>query len=145
MPRIAWSRLVILLLALPLASCSNDEGTCPTCPPDNSGRIEVVLALNGEADSLHVNVDGGDSLTVRRGRRVSFEGLSAGAHSVKVRRYFEAFDFVTSRASSVEIRLEQGEARVIVFHNDFPLVADASVPGHAPAALAARPAPRRVG
>lgn len=145
MPRLAWSRLLILLLALPLASCFDGEATCPTCPPDNSGRIDVPLPQNGEADSLHVFLDGGARVTVRRGGRASFQGLSSGAHSVEVVRWFEDFGLITTRSSVVEVRLEPGEARVIVLHNDFPLIADTSLPGHAPASRADWPAPRRVG
>lgn len=140
MPRIAWSRLLILLIALPLASCFDGQEACLTCPPENSGRIDVLVPLLGETDSLHVNLDGGARVTVRRGRRVSFEGLSAGVHTVQVVRWFEDFSGVTSKTSVVEVRLERGDSRVILFHNDFPLVSAASPPGHISAPPAAVPA-----
>jgi hypothetical protein len=145
MPRFAWIRLIVLLFALPVASCFDAETDCPTCPPVDSGRIDVLLPQDGEADSAHVNLDGGARVTLRRGKRISFEGLSPGGHSIKVVRWYSDFGVITSTTSLVEIWLEKGETRVLVFHNNFPLVADAQWPGHAPGALAAGPTPGRAG
>lgn len=136
--RITWSRLLVLLIALPLGSCFDDEATCPTCPPANTSRIEVRLPLAGEIDSVHVFMDGAARVTVKRDQRRSFEGLSAGVHTVMVVRWFEDFGIVTSRTSTVLVKLDQGERRFIVFHNDFPLIADASPFGHPPVPLAVR-------
>jgi hypothetical protein len=141
MSRLAWIRLAIVLIALPLASCFNDEGTCPTCPPDNSGRIDVLLAQDGDADSLHVTMDGGQRITLKRGKRISYTQLSAGTHSFVLVRWFEDFGLITTRTTTVDVKLAPGEARVILMHNDFPLVVDAFRPGRAPLPLAARPAP----
>ncbi len=129
MSRLAWIRLAIVLIALPLASCFNDETTCPTCPPDNSGRIDVLLTQNSPVDSLHVTIDSGQPVTLKRGGRTSFRDLSAGSHSFIVVRFYNDFGFVFSRTTTLAVRLAQGETRVIVLHNEFPLVADASRPG----------------
>jgi hypothetical protein len=138
MPRIAWSSLVILVLALPLASCFDDEGTCPTCPPEKSSRIDFIarpvqLQSNNrdtlKLDSVHVSVDGGSRVTARPGQRLTFEGLSRGAHDVKIVRWFTHNDISESRSSSLQIELTQGETRVIDFHDDFARVAWWPVPG----------------
>ena len=116
-----------------------------TCPPEDGGRIDVVVPKFGEVDSVHVKVDGGAQFTVRRNSRGSALGLLAGVHTVVIVRYFEDFGIITTKSSVVEVSLGRGEARVIIFHNDFPLVADArlgpppaSRPERAPLALAFR-------
>ena len=129
MPRIAWSRLVVLLFALPLASCIGDEpGSCPTCPPENSGRIEVVVAQTGLVDSVHITVDGGSRVTVRRGRRGTFQGLSRGTHAISTVRWFSFEGVAFPRSTDLRILLERGETRVILFQNDFPLVVWSPLP-----------------
>ncbi len=130
MPRVAWSRLLvapIALVALALVSCFQDVGKCPTCPAANSGRIEVLVRQNGLVDSVQVTLDGGSQVTVRRDRRGdrrhAYEGLSVGTHDVTITRWFKNIDeVVSSRSSSIQIKLDRGETRTIVFHNDFPLV-----------------------
>lgn len=145
MPRATWSRLVPLLLALPLASCFDADTTCPTCPPENSARIVVQVPANGEVDSIHVVLDGGPRATVRRGTARSFEGLSRGVHSLALVRWYEDFGLITTRSTTMRVVLDQGETRVLIFHGDFPLMARGHSPGRDPAALAHRPAPHRVG
>jgi len=151
MPRIVWRPLIAALVAIPLASCFYDSTDCPTCPPENSSRIEVLVKQNGLVDSVQAQVDGGAPVKVRRNRledrRYTFDGLNAGTHSVTVTRWFFADDLVTSRTSTFQIVLSRGEARTIVFHNDFPLIAGSPEP--APRAVAHAPvcgaAARRTG
>jgi hypothetical protein len=145
MPRLGWTRLIILLLVLPVVSCFDAQTTCPTCPPVDSARIDVLLPQNGEADSAQINLDARPRVTISRGKRVSFEGLSAGGHSLKVVRFYSDFGVITNTTSLVEVVLAEGETRVLIFHNNFPLVADARWPGRAPGALAAEPTPGRTG
>ncbi|MGH7731838.1 MAG: hypothetical protein ACRENJ_11385 [Candidatus Eiseniibacteriota bacterium] len=136
MPRAAWSRLLVVplaLAALGLVSCFDEAGDCPTCPGLNSGRINVVVSQTGLVDSVHVRLDGGPQVTVRRNQTLTFEGLSQGAHDVTLTRWFFTNDVVNSRTSSFEILLDRGESRTVVFHNDFPLVSWAPPPGMEPA------------
>ena len=135
MPRVAWSRLLvapIALVALALVSCFSDVGKCPTCPATNSGRIEVLLSKSGLVDSVYVTLDGGTQDTLykdrRSDRRLAYDDLSVGTHKVTITRWFFSEDLVSSRTSSLQIRLERGETRVILFHNDFPLVSSAPMP-----------------
>lgn len=122
MPRVAWSRLVIALIALPLVSCFEDAGDCPTCPPLDGGRIEVLVPQAGLVDSIHVRLDGGSQVTVRRNRRHAFEGLSEGTHEVTVTRWFYILEVLSSQTSTLQIQLARGETRTVVFHADFPRV-----------------------
>ena len=68
MPRIVWRPLLAALVALPLASCFYDSTDCPTCPPENSSRIEVLVRRGGLVDSVQAQVDGGAPVVVRRNR-----------------------------------------------------------------------------
>ncbi len=126
------------LLALGLVSCFHDVGDCPTCPQPRSSSLDVVVSKNGLVDSVHVAVDGGAQVTVRRDRRHTFAGLSRGDHDVLVTRWFFIDGLLSSRTSTVRVRLERGEARTLVFHNDFPLIAAAPAP---PATTAGRGRP----
>ena len=135
MPRVARSRLLVtfaVLAALGLVSCFTDVSKCPTCPDESSGRIDVLVARNGLIDSLHITVDGGDRVTVRRDPRrevrYAFRDLSVGTHAVSITRWFFIDGLLSSRSSVLEVRLERGESRTIVFHNDFPLVTWAPFP-----------------
>lgn len=139
MPR-AWRRLpvaLVLAAALGQVSCFHDATDCPTCPGVNSARIEVAVPQLGTLDSVQARVDGGAQVTVRRNRRHAFENLSAGTHEVTLVRWFTIDGGVSSRAAVLRIRLDRGETRRIVFHNDFPLVAWVS-PAALPRAAAAR-------
>ena len=132
MPRTARSHLALVLIALlslSLASCLHDVGDCPTCPGVNSARLEVEVTKKGLVDSVHVGVDGGPQVTVKRGRRHTFANLSAGTHEVAITRWFSTEGIVRSRSSSVRVELARGEARSITFHNDFPLITWAPAPG----------------
>jgi len=122
MPRIAWSRLAILALGLPLVSCFDDNKACPSCPPDNSASLVIEVSANGVVDSVHISVDGGANVAVFRDERVSVGGLARGIHEVSTVRWIQANGISAPRASSFEIQLDQGEVRVIVFHNNFPLI-----------------------
>jgi hypothetical protein len=147
MPRVAWSHLLvapIALVALTLVSCFDNPGECPACPAVDSGRIVVEVPRDGLVDSAHVRVDGDPPVTVRRDRDHAFENLSAGTHDVTVIRWFSIDQILTSRTSSLQIRLDRGETRTISFHNDFPRVTWAPIPevgpatrrrGHGPIAL----------
>jgi hypothetical protein len=145
MPRATWARLLLLLLVVPLASCFDADETCPVCPPEDSSRIDVVVPADSEVDSIHVNVDGLPRATVRRGQRIAFPGLPRGLHTVATVRWYESFGLVTSRSSSMQIQLERGETRVLIFHNDFPRVAGGHAPPGAALALAGRSSRDRVG
>lgn len=129
MSRAARSRLIVApvavaaIAALGLVSCFHDVGDCPTCPGVNSSTIEVSVPQFGLLDSVQVRVDGGAQLTVRRNRREAFRNLSRGTHEVTLVRWFSIDGAVTSRPSTLWITLDRGETRVILFHNDFPLVA----------------------
>jgi len=132
MPRITWSCLLLLVLALPLASCFTNPSTCPTCPAEQSGRIEFVarpVRLPGGSsfdtlrlDSVHVSVDGGARVTALPGQRLTFDGLDSGAHDVKIVRWILHNSLPESPTSNLRIELARGETRTIVFHGDFPLV-----------------------
>ncbi len=126
MPRVAWSRLSVALIAvsaLALVSCFQDVGECPTCPGVNSGSIEVLVPQSGLLDSVHVRINGGAQVSVRRNRRHAFGDLSAGTHEVTLVRWTSPDGVITSSPSTLRIVLGRGETRVILFHNDFPLVA----------------------
>jgi hypothetical protein len=122
MSRTAWTRLAILLVCVPVASCIGDEPKCTTCPPDNSAKVDVVVTPLGLVDSVHVAMDGGAIRTVQRGQRVTIPDLSPGLHTVATTRYFSTEGLVLPRSETFRIRLARGESRTIVFHNDFPLV-----------------------
>ena len=126
MPRVTWSRLTVIAVVtmgvLGLSSCFHDVGDCPTCPGVNSGSIEIQVPQFGLLDSVHVQVDGGALVTVKRNRTHAFQNLSAGTHEVTLVRWIST-DNGASRASTLFIRLDRGEKRYILFHNDFPLVA----------------------
>jgi len=128
MSRVAWCRLLLLVLALPLASCFKANDACQTCPQDNSGRIDVAVPKDGAVDSVHALMDGGASISVKRSQRGSFLDLAPGTYTVQITRYFSSFGIVSTKYSVVEVQLIQGETRVIVFHNDFPLVTEAVSP-----------------
>lgn len=141
MPRVAWSRLPVALVifaALGLVSCFQDVGDCPTCPDVNGASIEVDVPQVGLLDSVQARVDGGAQVSVRRNRRYAFENLSAGTHEVTLVRWFTIDGLVTSRPSVLRIELDRGETRVIIFHNDFPLVVWAPASGAARASTAPR-------
>jgi hypothetical protein len=133
MLRIAWSRLAILALGLSLASCLDDDKACPTCPPDNSARVVVQVSGQGLVDSVHVALDGGASVAAYRDERVIIGGLARGTHDVAIVRWIQTGGISAPRSSSFQIQLEQGETRLIVFHNDFPLIAESlpTAPGRA--------------
>ncbi|HKQ56350.1 MAG TPA: hypothetical protein VJY35_00665 [Candidatus Eisenbacteria bacterium] len=123
MSRTAWSRLAILLVCLPIASCIGDDPKCTTCPPENSAKVDVVVTQFGLVDSVHISIDGGATQTVKRGRRGTIADLSPGVHSVATVRYFSSEGLVFPRSETFQIKLARGESRTIVFHNDYPLVA----------------------
>lgn len=139
MPRTTWIRLLVVLIALPLASCLDRDEECLTCPSENSASIDVVVARFGDIDSVHVRVDGGTRVTVKRDKRTSFEGLASGDHAIQVVRWYQNQGIVTSKTSDFTIRLEAGETRVILLHNDFPLVTQDFPPMRAPAPEASHP------
>ena len=147
MPRIASRKLLLLLLALPLASCFDDVKTCSTCPPDLSASLEVTLPQTSLLDSVQVSVDGGATLTVRRGRHGAVERLSGGSHQVKVVRWFSSEGIASSKTSYLEVVLERGETRFITFHNDFPLITWSPLPatGRAGTPVLAESAALRLG
>lgn len=138
---------LIALLALPLVSCFSDVGDCPTCPGENSASIEVLVPKVGVVDSVHVRVDGGAQVTVRRDRRRIFENLSTGTHEVTITHWTFVNEILASRTSTLRILLQPGESRTILFHNGFPLVACAPAPAPGPLAGPAghRPIAARVG
>jgi hypothetical protein len=125
MPRIARSLPFIALLALPLLSCFDDVPECPTCPRADGASIEVLVDADGLVDSAQVQVDGGAWVTVKRNQRHVFGNLSSGTHAVATVRWFNDFGIPVSREQSLEIELDRGEARTVLFHNDFPLVVQA--------------------
>ena len=123
MTRIAWSHLALFALGLSLVSCFGDETSCPTCPPEDGAGIIVQVTANGEVDSVQVAIAGGAILKIRRGQRDGVGGLRRGTHGVEVVRWIQRGGLSLPREASFEIQLEQGEIRVLVFHNDFPLIA----------------------
>lgn len=145
MPRVAWSCLVVLLFALPLASCFDQETSCPTCPAEASARIAVRLPLGAEADSLHVWMDSGDSTTVKRGGFATYTKLLPGVYTLTTSRWYFK-DFVLSvKTASVQVKVQAGEYRVITFQSDFPIITDATIRRRAPLPLAGGPLRLRVG
>jgi len=150
MSRLTRSRLLAALLvfaALGVVSCFQDLGDCPTCPPVDSGRSDVIVPKAGLVDSIHVRLDGGTQVTVRRGFGLSYTGLSVGDHEVTITRWFFIEGLLTSRTSSLRVRLGRGESRTIIFHNDFPLVAGGPAPDADRARGSRHPGPiaRRLG
>lgn len=124
MPRAAWTLPILAVLALGVASCFDDVGNCPTCPGENSASIEVFVTKDGLVDSVQVRVDGGAQRTLKRNQRTAFEGLSKGFHKVETTRWFtDVTTLPVSRSATLQLELDRGESRTIVFHNDFPLVA----------------------
>ena len=144
MPRVAWSRLLVAsvaLVALTVVSCFDEASECSTCPAVNSARILVAVTRDGLIDSVHVRVDGGPQVTVRRDRSHAFENLSAGTHDVTVVRWFFIDEILSFRTTSLQILLDRGESRSITFHNDLPLVSWAPMPEVDPAPGRRRHAP----
>jgi hypothetical protein len=131
--RIAWSRLLILLIALPLGSCLDRDEACPTCPPEASARLELAVPKVGPVDSARFSVDGSAFVTVKRDKRGAIGDLTAGDHAVEVIRYYSAFGIVSTQTNDFSIRLDRGELRVIVLHHNFPLIAFAAPRARAPA------------
>ena len=126
MPRVTWSRLTIIPVAIgvmALASCLQDVSECPTCPALNSGSISIQVPGHGVLDSVQIGMDGSAPVTVKRNRRYTFVNLSAGTHEVTLVRWLIENGGVTSRPSTLFIQLDRGESRTILFHNDFPLIA----------------------
>lgn len=141
MSRLTWSRLTVLLVALgalALGSCLQDLNECTTCPGINSSRIELQVPQFGLLDSVQFQVDGSALVSVKRNRSYAFENLSAGTREVTVIRWLST-DGGLSRTSTLYIQLDRGETRIILFHNDFPLVTWAPAPD---AGALARLAPR---
>ena len=124
MPRFAWCRLTILLLALPLVSCL-DDSSCPTCPPERSASIIVWVVPIFDADSVHVSLDDGPTYSVARSDSLRLGTLLQGRHTLKSR---VSHQDLTSASSVVDILLERGETRTVVFHHDFPAVVMAPEP-----------------
>jgi hypothetical protein len=122
MSRLAWILPIVAVLALTLVSCFDDVGDCPSCPPSSSGSITIAVDQNGLVDSVHVSVDAGARVTIKRKGQHQFTGLSAGTHAVETTRYFNDQGIVSSRAETIDLHLERGESRTILFHNDFPLI-----------------------
>ena len=133
MPRIAWNRLIVLLFALPLASCIGGETSkCSTCPRENSARIVVfaqpLRLSNGGVDTLRldsilVRVDGGPRVRVLPGQRVTCgTDLVPGIHGVNLVRWFLHNGLPEARTTDVQVSIERGETRTIVFQHDFPLI-----------------------
>ena len=122
MSRTTWTRLAILLVCLPIASCIGDEPKCTTCPPESSARLDIVVTPFGLVDSVHIAIDGGANRTVKRGQRGTIPDLSPGVHAVATTRFFSFEGAVLPRSETFQVKLARGEARTIVFHNDFPLV-----------------------
>jgi hypothetical protein len=122
---------LIALLALPLASCFSDVSECPTCPGDNSASLVVVVPQVGLVDSVHVQVDGGTQVTVRRKGNRHFQDLAAGTHEVTFTQWTFINDLLASRTATFRITLEPGETRTVLFHNDYPLITWAPLPRRA--------------
>ena len=153
MPRVAWSLLLILLFALPLASCFDQE-SCSTCPAPASARIGVRLPLGSARDSLHVwlvggvddeRLDAGDSITIRRGGSLTYTKLLPGVYTLTASRWYLKDFVVFVKTASVQVKVEAGEYRVVTFQNDFPIVTDATIQRRAPLPLAGGPSRLRVG
>lgn len=124
MSRVPWSLVVVALLALPLVSCFHDVGDCPTCPPENSGSIGVVVPNTLDLDSVRVGLNGPPTLLVRRGQQGEFADLPPGTHTMNAVTYrADANGVAQSRSATLTIVLLRGESRVVTFHHDFPVVA----------------------
>lgn len=124
MSRVPWSLVVVALLALPLVSCFHNVGDCPTCPPENSGSIGVVVPTTLDLDSVRVGLNGPPILLVRRGQQREFVDLPPGTHTMNAVTYrADVNGVVQSRPATLSIVLLRGESRVVIFHHDFPVVA----------------------
>jgi len=105
----------------------------------------VRLPLRAEADSLHVWMDDGDSVTVKRGGFATYGKLFPGVYTLTVSRwYFKQFVLFV-KTQSVQVEVQAGEYRVVTFQNDFPIITDATIQRRAPLPLAGRPTRLRVG
>jgi len=124
MSRVPWSLVVVALLALPLVSCFNDVGDCLTCPPENSGKIGILVPNTLDLDSVRVGLNGPPILLVRRGQEREFVDLPQGTHTMNAVTYRADVNGVAqSRSATLSIVLLRGESRVVIFHHDFPVVA----------------------
>ena len=139
MSRFIRFALAAVALALALGSCASQDVKCPTCPPENSARIEVFGVI--DLDSVQVSIDGAPRVTVSFLNRHVFGGLSKGAHTLDA-RVFRTVNFTPEVSNvSLTVRLNEGEARTVAFHHDFGIVVrnvPASDRDRAPLALARR-------
>lgn len=111
-------RAALAACALSLASCASDELDCPTCPPENSGRITVWATL--DVDSARVSIDGSPNVTVENDEMRLFDGLAAGTHTMNARLYHSDLNgVVTFKDVTLQIVLARGEAKTVAFHHDF--------------------------
>ena len=123
MPRVRWSPLVLALLALPLVSCFQDVGDCPTCPPENSGSIGFVLPGTFDLDSVRVGLNGPPEFLLKRGQGGRFADLRKGTYTINATLYrSDANSIVSSRSATLSVVLDRGESRTVVFHHDFPVI-----------------------
>lgn len=138
MSRFLRVALAALALAVVLGACSQDF-KCSTCPPADSARIEVFGVI--DLDSVQVSIDGAPRVTVSFLNRHVFGGLAKGVHRLDA-KVFRTVNFTPEvRDLSVEVHLNDGEARTVVFHHDFVGVVRAEPivdPGREPLALARR-------
>jgi hypothetical protein len=124
MPRSTWfAPAAVLSLALAIGSCASNDVKCPTCPPEDSARLEVFAVI--DLDSVHVKVDDGPVTKVTFLNRHVFGGLAPGEHRLSATIY-RVVDFVpTTTDVSLRIVLARGEARTVLFHHDFAGVVQA--------------------
>ncbi|MBI1795859.1 MAG: hypothetical protein HY076_05000 [Candidatus Eisenbacteria bacterium] len=121
MARSTWIALAAIAVVMAIGCASNDI-KCPTCPPANSGRIEVFAVI--DLDSVHVSVDGGPQATVTFNHRRDFTGLAKGTHTLTA-TIFRVVDFVpTTTDVKIQVLLDDGETRTVLFHHDFTGVVD---------------------
>jgi hypothetical protein len=128
MPRAVWALILTLSLALMIPSCASQKVDCPTCPPENSSALIFLMTPTDfsktvDQDSLHVRLDGGASVTFRRGTNGRISDLAAGTHTVSTTIYrSDENHTVSTSAVSFEVVLARGEKRTIYFHHDLPVV-----------------------
>jgi hypothetical protein len=149
MSRVHWRPVVLALILLPLVSCFYDSEECPTCPPENSGSIGVVLPATFDLDSVRFGLNGPPIKLVRRGREGRFFDLGAGTYTMNALMYrSDANGIVSSRSTTFSIVLGRGESRIVVFHHDFPVITwapEALGPAVVRIAAAVSAPPRRAG
>jgi hypothetical protein len=129
MSRLAWILPIAAVLALTLVSCFDDVG-------DALPRRAVAPSRrrgSERAGGLGPREAWTPAPVIDQAQGGSASSRGAGTHAVETTRFLNDQGIVSSRAETINLHLERGESRTILFHNDFPLITWIVRPGWASA------------